>query len=119
MLTHSAIATWGIAGLATAGVIVRPFRLPEALWAIIGAVALVAFGLLPWADALNGARKGLDVYLFLTGMMLIAELARQEGLFNWLAALAVEHAHGSPQRLFSLIYAVGAVVTVFLSNDAT
>jgi arsenical pump membrane protein len=52
-------------------------------------------------------------------MMLIAELARQEGLFDWLAALAVEHAHGSPQRLFSLVYSVGMVVTVFLSNDAT
>src|SRR5437879_12331315 len=64
-------------------------------------------------------RKGIDVYLFLTGMMLIAELARQEGLFDWLAALAVEHARGSPQRLFALVYAVGTIVTVFLSNDAT
>jgi arsenical pump membrane protein len=119
MLTNGAIAAWGIAGLATAGVIVRPFRLPEALWAVTGAVALVAFGLLPWADALNGALRGLDVYLFLTGMMLIAELARQEGLFEWIAAIAVEHAHGSPQRLFTLVYAVGTVVTIFLSNDAT
>src|SRR5437879_3718516 len=64
-------------------------------------------------------RKGIDVYLFLTGMMLIAELARQEGLFDWLAALAVEHARGSPQRLFALVYAVGTLVTVLLSNDAT
>src|SRR3974390_1527550 len=52
-------------------------------------------------------------------MMVIAELARREGLFDWLAALAVEHAHGSPQRLFALVYAVGTVVTVLLSNDAT
>src|SRR5258708_35761616 len=52
-------------------------------------------------------------------MMLLAELARQEGLFDWLAALAVEHARGSPQRLFALVYAVGTIVTVFLSNDAT
>src|ERR1700674_3618300 len=51
--------------------------------------------------------------------MLIAELARREGLFDWLAALAVEHARGSPQRLFMLVYGVGTIVTVFLSNDAT
>jgi arsenical pump membrane protein len=119
IFTDASVAAWGIAGLATAGVIVRPFRLPEALWAVGGAAVLVACGLLPWADALGGMRKGLDVYLFLTGMMLIAELARQEGLFEWLAALAVEHARGSPQRLFTLVYAVGTVVTVFLSNDAT
>jgi arsenical pump membrane protein len=119
MLTDSAVATWGVAGLATAGVIIRPWRIPEATWAVLGAVALVGLGLLPWTDALFGIRKGLDVYLFLTGMMLLAELARQEGLFDWLAALAVEHARGSPQRLFALVYIVGTGVTVLLSNDAT
>jgi arsenical pump membrane protein len=104
---------------ATFGVITRPFRLPEAIWAVAGAVLLVALGLLPVADALSGMRKGVDVYLFLTGMMLIAELARREGLFDWMAALAVGHARGSPQRLFLLVYLVGTVVTVLLSNDAT
>jgi len=116
---YGSLAVWGIAGLATLGVVTRPFRLPETVWAVAGAVALVAFGLLPWTDALAGVRKGLDVYLFLAGMMLLAEVARQEGVFDWLATLAVEHARGSPQRLFSLVYAVGTVVTVFLSNDAT
>jgi len=110
---------WGIIIPATAGVIVRPFRLPEAVWALAGAAALVAVGVLPWIDALGGVRKGLDVYLFLIGMMLIAELARREGLFDYLAAFAVEHARGSPHRLFLLIYVVGTLVTVFLSNDAT
>jgi arsenical pump membrane protein len=64
-------------------------------------------------------RKGIDVYLFLIGMMLIAELARREGLFDWVAALAVEHGQGSPQRLFLLVYVVGTIVTILLSNDAT
>jgi arsenical pump membrane protein len=44
---------------------------------------------------------------------------RQEGLFDYLAAFAVEHARGSPQRLFLLIYVVGTLVTILLSNDAT
>ena len=118
--THAtSLAIWAIAALATAGVIIRPWRLPEAIWAVLGAAALVAFGLMPWPAALAGVCKGLDVCLFLAGMMLLAELARQEGLFDWLASFAVEHARGSPQRLFLLVYAVGTVVTVFLSNDAT
>jgi arsenical pump membrane protein len=116
---NAAIWTWSITALATAGVIARPFRLPEATWALAGAAALVLFGFLSWADALAGIEKGIDVYLFLIGMMLIAELARLEGLFDYLAALAVEHARGSPQRLFLLIYLVGTLVTVLLSNDAT
>ncbi|HXL64215.1 MAG TPA: arsenic transporter [Xanthobacteraceae bacterium] len=119
IITEGALATWGIAGLATAGVITRPFRWPEAIWAVAGAIAVVAFGLLPWTDAVAGLHKGLDVYLFLAGMMLLAEVARREGLFDWLAALATSHADGSASRLFLLTYIVGAIVTVFLSNDAT
>jgi len=113
------LPAWGIVTLATAGVIVRPFRLPEAVWALAGAAALVLLGQLSIGDALAGMAKGVDVYLFLIGMMLIAELAQREGLFDYLAAFAVEHARGSPQRLFLLVYAVGILVTVFLSNDAT
>ncbi|TXN06322.1 arsenic transporter [Methylobacterium sp. WL64] len=112
------LATWGIAALATLGVIVRPFSWPEAIWAVLGAALLVVLGLLPWHVALDGVLKGTDVYLFLVGMMLLAEIARKEGLFDWLAGLAVRAAKGSPTRLFLLIYLVGTVVTVFLSNDA-
>jgi arsenical pump membrane protein len=119
MFLHETWLAYAIIIPATAGVIIRPFRLPEAIWAVAGAILLVALGLLPATDALTGIRKGVDVYLFLIGMMLIAELARREGLFDYLAAYAVEHARGSPQLLFLLVYAVGTLVTVLLSNDAT
>src|SRR5437879_7207937 len=119
MPQHESLWAWAIIIPATAGVIVRPFRLPEAVWAAMAAVALVTLGLLTPREALNGVAKGLDVYLFLIGMMLTAELSRREGLFDYLAAFAVEHARGSPQRLFLLVYAVGILVTVLLSNDAT
>ena len=52
-------------------------------------------------------------------MMLLAEVARQEGLFDWLAAQAVRHSRGSAKRLFLIVYVVGTIVTVLLSNDAT
>ncbi|MBV9748998.1 MAG: arsenic transporter [Acetobacteraceae bacterium] len=112
-------ATWGIAAAATAGVIVRPFSWPEFIWAVTGAVLLVALGLLSIPEALIGVEKGTDVYLFLTGMMLLSELARQQGLFDWLAAHAARLARGSAARLFTLVFGVGTVVTTFLSNDAT
>jgi arsenical pump membrane protein len=110
---------WSIAACATLGVIVRPFRIPEYVWAILGAAGLVVSGLIPWRDALAAAGKGTDVYLFLVGMMLLSEVARQEGLFDWLARHAVRHAKGSAERLFLIVYGVGTLVTVFLSNDAT
>ncbi len=120
MMSEGAKAlAWAIAALAAAGVLIRPFRLPEAVWAMAGAALLVALGLLPFGDAVLAMSKGLDVYLFLLGMMLLSEAARQEGLFDAVAAFAVDHARGSPRRLFLLVYASGVVVTAFLSNDAT
>lgn len=112
------LATWAIAALATLGVIVRPFSWPEAIWAVAGALALVLLGLLPAGTAWAGVLKGTDVYLFLVGMMLMSEVARKEGLFDWLAGIAVRTARGSATRLFTLVYLVGTAVTVFLSNDA-
>ena len=119
MITSSAVLVWSITAAAIAGIMFRPKQWPEAIWACLGALLLVVSGLLPISQATAAVGKGMDVYLFLTGMMLLAELARREGVFDWLAALAVSAAHGSRRRLFALVYLVGMVVTVFLSNDAT
>jgi len=110
---------WIICFLAVAGVIIRPFKLPEAVWPVTGALLLLACGLIAPAVGLAGMGKGTDVYLFLTGMLLLAETARAEKLFDWLAAHAARMSKGSSPRLFLLIYIVGVVVTAFLSNDAT
>ena len=112
-------AVFLIAFLAIAGVIIRPFKAPEFVWAIAGAILLLVFRLISPAASLTGISKGTDVYLFLTGMMLLAETAREEQLFDWLAAYATRRGKGSPVRLFFLIYLVGIMVTAFLSNDAT
>lgn len=121
-LIHASVADemiWLIAALAIVGIITRPWGLSEAVWAVAGAALLVLGSLISPAEAWSAVRKGTDVYLFLAGMMLLAELARTEGLFDWVAALAVRGARGSPRRLFALVYVVGILVTAFLSNDAT
>jgi len=115
----SLLLIWLISTVSIALVILRPFKVPEYVWAVGGAALLLLLRLLTPAEGLAGVAKGLDVYLFLTGMMLLAEVAREEKLFDWLAAHATKLAKGSAQRLFLLIYLVGVVVTTFLSNDAT
>jgi arsenical pump membrane protein len=100
-------------------ILIRPKGLREAWWAAAGASLLVLCRLLSLKAAAHAVGKGLDVYLFLTGMMIMSELARREGVFDWVAGYAVRAAKGSRSRLFVLIYCVGVAVTVFLSNDAT
>jgi arsenical pump membrane protein len=110
---------WIIAAVTLLLILARPWRVSEGVWACLGAALLVVFRIVTPRDALAAVGRGTDVYLFLTGMMLLAELARREGVFDWIAADAIHLARGSPTRLFAIVYAVGTLVTVFLSNDAT
>jgi hypothetical protein len=89
----SHIAIWLIAASTITGILLRPRGWSEAVWACLGASLLILLRLLPAEQALSAVRKGADVYLFLTGMMLLAELARRERLFDWLA-----HTPSSPQK---------------------
>jgi arsenical pump membrane protein len=115
----SSTLVWLIAAIVIAALLFRPKDWSEAVWSCSGAALLVALRLISFPQALNAIGKGLDVYLFLTGMMLMSDLVRREGVFDWLASIAVERARGSRLRLFTLIFSVGILVTVFLSNDAT
>ena len=115
----SHVAAWAIVVMALTGVVLRPFRWPEAVWAVGGGVLVTALGLAPFSESLQAIGDSGDVCAFLAGMMLLAETARREGLFDWLAANAVGHAKGSSARLFLMVWMVGVGVTALLSNDAT
>ncbi len=115
----SILLTWVISLASILLMLFRPRGIAEYIWISLGAVALLLTRLLPLSDAAHAIYEGVDVYLFLAGMMILAELARHEGVFDWVADWSVHHSKGSPPRLFLLIYLAGTVVTIFLSNDAT
>lgn len=108
-----------ICGIAVLAMLARPFRIPEWVWAAAGALALAVFGLVSTGGALQAVGRGTEVYLFLIGMMALSEVARYEGLFDWIASHALRAAGGSGRRLFALLFGVGVAVTALLSNDAT
>ncbi|HEY2469003.1 MAG TPA: SLC13 family permease [Terracidiphilus sp.] len=110
---------WTISALSILLMLFRPFKTPEVVWTAAGAILLCVLRLISLNVAFKAVAEGLDVYLFLTGMMLLSELGKANGVFSWLANVAVKWANRSEHRLFTLIYAVGTVVTVFMSNDAT
>jgi len=99
--------------------LIRPRNIPEVYWVGGGAILLIVLRLIPLRLAGKAAAEGSDVYLFLIGMMLLSELAREHGVFDWLSSAALKGAHGSCARLFTLVYGVGTLVTIFMSNDAT
>ncbi len=117
MIAHILLPS--IVGLAILLMLVRPHGIPEVWWISGGAFLLVAFRLVSLPLARKAVAEGSDVYFFLIGMMLLSELAREQGVFEWLASVALRSANGSCSRLFALIYGVGILVTTFMSNDAT
>jgi arsenical pump membrane protein len=113
------VATLVVVATSILLMLVRPSGIAEVWWIGGGALALVLLRLLCLRAAAGAVAKGADVYLFLAGMMLLSEVARSHGVFDWMASAAVRSARGSCVRLFTTLYAVGTVVTVFMSNDAT
>ena len=113
------ILIWIISAISILLMLLRPFKTPEFVWVSAGALLLCLLRLIPFSLAGKAVAEGLDVYLFLTGMMLLSELAKDYGVFAWMAHYAVRSANRSSMRLFTSIFAVGVVVTIFMSNDAT
>ncbi len=115
----AAILTFLIAFAAMILVGIRPKGIPEWVWPIVGAVALLSFGIEPLGTAVQAVATQWNVLLFILGLMGISAAAECSGLFEWLADVVLERAGGSRRRLFILIFLAGAVLTAFLSNDAT
>ena len=116
-LAHVLLPT--IVGVSILLMLIRPRGIAEVYWIGGGALLLVLLRLVPLKLAGKAIAEGSDVYLFLIGMMLLSELAREHGVFDWLSSAAIRSANGSPTRLFTLVYGIGTLVTIFMSNDAT
>jgi arsenical pump membrane protein len=108
-----------IVGVSVALMLIRPRNIPEVYWISGGVLLLLVLRLVPLQLAGRAVVRAGDVCFFLIGMMLLSELAREHGVFEWLSSIAVRSARGSCVRLFALVYGVGTIVTIFLSNDAT
>ena len=80
---------------------------------------MVLVGVVSPARALVTLGAEWNVFLFFLGLMLIAAVADLAGFFDWAGALAAAAAGGSARRLLVSVFMVGALITTFLSNDAT
>src|ERR1700733_14419362 len=103
------ILIWIITATSILLMLLRPFKTPEVVWVSAGALLLCLLRLIPLSLAGKAVAEGLEVYLFLTGMMLLSELAKDYGVFAWIAHYAVKSANRSATRLFTLIFAVGVL----------
>jgi arsenical pump membrane protein len=114
---HTALAAL-IFVVTLAVIVVRPRQINEAWSAAVGAVLMVATGVVSPIAAATAIGSEWNLFLFFFGLMLTAAVADMAGFFDWAAALAAAAAGGSGRRLLFNVFVLGAIITTFLSNDA-
>ena len=100
-------------------VVVRPRGINEAWAAAGGALLMLVTTAVTPASAVEAVASEWNLFLFFLGLMLTAAVADMAGFFDWAADVAVLAARGSGGRLLFNVLVLGAVITSFLSNDAT
>src|SRR5437868_12054960 len=108
-----------IALLTLLGIMIRPYKVSEAIIALTGAGLLLVLGLLSPAGALATLLRDWNTFFFFLGMMSLSTLAEAAGLFDWLAVQAARLSSGSSRRLLFNTFLLGSLISMVLSNDAT
>ncbi len=108
-----------IAMLVLVGIMLRPWKINEALIALGGAGLILFLGLITPASAFLTLLEDWNTFFFFLGMMGLSALAEQAGFFDWLAVVTARLSGGSSRRLFLNTFLLGSLVTMFFSNDAT
>jgi len=89
-------------------------RMHRTVAALLGGVAMILLGVLPQEKAFHAI--DWNVIFLLAGMMAIANILRETGLFQWIALQAVKLGGGHPFRILVILSLVTAVASAFLDN---
>ena len=100
-------------------IIIRPYRIPESIAAAVGAALMLLGGFVGLHEAWSVISAQWNLYGFFLGLMAVSALADQAGIFDMLALQAGRWARGRALRLYVAIFAIGVLITAFLSNDAS
>lgn len=85
--------------------------------ALVGGLLMILLGVLSQEEAFEAV--DWNVIFLLAGMMIVAHITAETGIFQWLAIRAVKLADGRPGRLLVILSIVTAVASAFLDNVTT
>jgi Na+/H+ antiporter NhaD/arsenite permease-like protein len=107
--------TWFAAGifLITYAFIVSD-RVHRTIAALLGGLTIILIGVLDQDQAFHAI--DWNVIFLLAGMMMIANVLRETGLFQWIAIQSVQLGKGNPYRILVILVVVTAVTSALLDN---
>ncbi|MDI3474364.1 MAG: hypothetical protein PWQ79_1018 [Thermococcaceae archaeon] len=92
-------------------------RIHRTVAAMVGASLVLLIKIVPWERVPE--YLDLDTILLLAGMMVVVNVARESGLFEYIAIKTAKLSKGSPMKVLLLFSVVTAVVSAFLDNVTT
>ncbi len=92
-------------------------KLHRTVAAMLGASIILFLNVVPWDKVYE--YLDLDTILLLAGMMVVVNIARESGLFEYIAIKTAKFSKGSPLKVLLLFSVVTAVVSAFLDNVTT
>ncbi len=110
-------ATIAVAVFLVAYGMIMAERLHRAVVSLAGAVVIVVFGILTQEEAFAGI--DWNTIGLLVGMMIIVNITRRSGIFEFLAIWAAKVSKGRPVMLLVLLTVITAFISAWLDNVTT
>ncbi len=102
-------------------IIILSERMHRTIIALFGAVLMVAVGMAMnfYSQAKAGAAIDFNTLGLLMGMMILVNMLKKTGFFEYLAIVTAKSSRGSPLILLILLGSITTVVSMFLDNVTT
>lgn len=92
-------------------------KLNRAIAVMLGASAMILFGVLSYDDAIKGV--DFNTIALLIGMMIIVGITEKSGAFQFAAIFSAKLVKASPRGMLAILGIVTAVLSAFLDNVTT
>ena len=89
-------------------------KIDRTISALLGGLSMIVFGIVEQEQAFHAV--DWNVIFLLAGMMVIANILKETGLFQWIALQAVRLGKGDPIRILVILSLVTGVTSAFLDN---
>jgi len=96
-------------------------KIHKTILAIVGASTMIVLGILTQEEAFHSPELGIDwnVIFLLVSMMIIINIMKPTGVFEYIAIKSAKVAKGKPFAIMAIFSVVTAVVSAFLDNVTT
>jgi Na+/H+ antiporter NhaD/arsenite permease-like protein len=96
-------------------------RIHKTIVALAGASLIIVLGILTQEEAFSSVEFGVDwnVIFLLFAMMVIINIMRPTGVFEYIAIKSAKLAKGRPFRIMAIFSVVTAIISAFLDNVTT